>query len=132
MYKRQIFAWDVEAGRQVTDAVSRLIPSGLGLDLLTGNVAGIFVFAIFVGIAARRMSGKYMDTVKPFLDLVNAGFSVATSVCKAVIAYKPMGAEERKIIFLFMLLRQVFRICNRYHCRTGRSYSCLLYTSRCV
>lgn len=88
----QIFAWNVEAGRQVTDAVSRLIPSGLGLDLLAGNVVGIFVFAIFVGIAARRMSGKYMDTVKPFLDLVNAGFSVATSVCKAVIAYKPIGA----------------------------------------
>ncbi len=90
--ENQIFAWNVEEGRRITDAAAHLIPSGLGLDLLTGNVVGIFVFAIFVGIAARRMSGKYMDTVKPFLDLANASFSVATSVCKAVIAYKPMGA----------------------------------------
>lgn len=88
----QIFAWNTEAGYRVTDAAARLIPSSLGLDLLTGNVVGIFVFAVFVGIAARRMSGKYMDTVKPFLDLVNAAFSVTTSVCKAIIAYKPMGA----------------------------------------
>lgn len=88
----QIFSWEVGEGSQVTDAIAHLIPSGLCFDFLTGNVVGIFVFAIFIGIAARRMSGKYMDTVKPFFDLTDAVFSVITSVCKAVIAYKPMGA----------------------------------------
>ena len=87
-----VFSWDVGEGQKITDSIAHLIPSGIGFDFLTGNVAGIFVFAVFIGIAARRMSGKYMDMVKPFLDFTDAAFSVITSVCKAVIAYKPMGA----------------------------------------
>lgn len=85
-----VFAWSAE--KTITDAIASLIPSGLGTDLVMGNVAGIFVFAVFVGIAARRMSVKYMDTVKPFLDFTDAAFSVGTSVCKTIIAYKPVGA----------------------------------------
>ena len=84
-----VFSWDVGEGQKITDSIAHLIPSGVGFDFLTGNVVGIFVFAVFIGIAARRMSGKYMDTVKPFLDFTDAAFSVITSVCKAVIAYKP-------------------------------------------
>ena len=33
-----------------------------------------------------------MDTVKPVFDLTEGAFSVGTSVCKTIIAYKPMGA----------------------------------------
>lgn len=87
-----VFSWEIGEGQKITDSIAHLIPSGIGFDFLTGNVVGIFVFAVLIGIAARRMSGKYMDTVKPFLNVTDAAFSVITSVCKAVIAYKPMGA----------------------------------------
>ena len=64
----------------------------LGWDLVRANVVGIFVFGIYVGIAARRMSGKHMDEVKPVFDLVDGAFLVGTSVCKTIISYKPIGA----------------------------------------
>lgn len=115
----EIFSWNVGEGRQMTDAIAHMIPSGMSLDLVLGNVAGTFVFAIFIGIGARRMSGKYMDTVKPFYDLTDAVFSVITSVCKAVIAYKPMGAAAIMAGmaalygpgFLLMLLKMLAVLC---------------------
>lgn len=78
-------------GNELLSHLSPLIPSGLGRDLLLANVAGIFVFGIFVGIAARRMQAK-SDSVKSFINILNGAFSVGVSVCKTVIAYKPMGA----------------------------------------
>ena len=114
-----VFSWDVGEGQKITDSIAHLIPSGIGFDFLTGNVAGIFVFAVFIGIAARRMSGKYMDMVKPFLDFTDAAFSVITSVCKAVIAYKPMGAAAVMAAFtaaygpafLLMLVKMLLVLC---------------------
>lgn len=78
-------------GNELLSHLSPLVPSGLGRDLLLANVAGIFVFGIFVGIAARRMQAK-SDSVKSFINILNGAFSVGVSVCKTVIAYKPMGA----------------------------------------
>lgn len=114
-----VFSWNVKTGETAVDVIADLIPSGLGIDLLAGNVAAIFVAAVFVGIAARRMSGKWLDTVKPFLDLTDAVFSIATSVCKAVIAYKPMGAAAVMAsmiavygpAFLLMLIKMLAVLC---------------------
>lgn len=78
-------------GNQLLNNLSPLIPSGLGRDLVLANVAGIFVFGIYVGIAARRMQAK-SDSVKSFINILDGAFSVGVSVCKTVIAYKPMGA----------------------------------------
>lgn len=88
----EVFSWTVEQGEGIAEQIADVIPAGIGWDLLAANVIGIFVFGIYVGIAARRMSGKYMDTVKPVFDLTDGAFSVGTSVCKTIIAYKPMGA----------------------------------------
>lgn len=114
-----VFSWEIGEGQKITDSIAHLIPSGIGFDFLTGNVVGIFVFAVLIGIAARRMSGKYMDTVKPFLDVTDAAFSVITSVCKAVIAYKPMGAAAVMAsftaaygpAFLLMLVKMLAVLC---------------------
>ena len=88
----EVFQWSMAEGDGILNVIAGRIPAGLGLDLVFGNVVGLFVFGIYIGIAARRMSGKYMDTVKPVFDLVDGAFSVGTSVCKTIIAYKPMGA----------------------------------------
>lgn len=83
---------EMAEGINLTEVIGRLVPSNLALDALLGNVVAVFVAAVFVGIAARRMSGKYMDTVKPFFDVTEAAFSILGSVCKTIIAYKPAGA----------------------------------------
>ena len=114
-----VFSWEIGEGQKITDSIAHLIPSGIVFDFLTGNVVGIFVFAVLIGIAARRMSGKYMDTVKPFLDVTDAAFSVIMSVCKAVIAYKPMGAAAVMAAFtaaygpafLLMLVKMLAVLC---------------------
>ena len=78
-------------GNELLSHLALLVPAGLGRDLVLVNVAGIFVFGIYVGIAARRMQAK-SDSVKSFIGILDGAFSVGVSVCKTVIAYKPMGA----------------------------------------
>lgn len=78
-------------GNELVSHLSSLVPSGLGRDLVLANVAGIFVFGIYVGIAARRMQAK-SESVKSLIGILDGAFSVGVSVCKTVIAYKPMGA----------------------------------------
>ncbi len=89
---RGLFRWSVESGEGIVSLAYSIIPTGLGWDLVRANVVGIFVFGIYVGIAARRMSGKHMDEVKPVFDLMDGAFLVGTSVCKTIISYKPIGA----------------------------------------
>ena len=69
-----------------------LMPADAASDLILGKVVSVFAAGGLVGMAARRMSGKYMDTIKPILDLIDAAFSTFESVAKTVIAWKPMGA----------------------------------------
>lgn len=79
-------------GESIPEIVLGLMPVNGAADLLLGRVVAVFVAGGLGGIAARRMSGKYMDTVKPFFDLTDAAFSIMGSVCKTVIAWKPAGA----------------------------------------
>lgn len=83
----------VQAGRDSLPGVlAALAPENLAADLLLGKTVAVFIAGGLAGVAARRMSGKYMDTVKPFFDLTEAAFSIMGSVCKTVIAWKPAGA----------------------------------------
>lgn len=79
-------------GESLPQILLGLMPVNLAADLLLGKAAAVFIAGGLAGIAARRMSGKYMDTVKPFFDLTDAAFSIMGSVCKTVIAWKPAGA----------------------------------------
>ncbi len=89
-----------QEGKSLPELLYGLIPSNITMDVLTGNVTAVFVIAVLTGIAARRMSGKYMETVKPFFDLTEAAFSIMGSVCKTVIAWKPSGAAAIMALFL--------------------------------
>lgn len=81
-----------EQGKGLPNLFLGMVPSNLILDGLSGNSIAVFAIAALVGIAARRMSGKHMDTVKPFFDLTDASLAILGSVCKTVIAWKPVGA----------------------------------------
>lgn len=90
----------LQEGKSLPELIYGLVPSNITMDVLIGNVVAAFVVAVLVGIAARRMSGKYMDTVKPFFDLTEAAFSIMGSVCKTVIAWKPSGVCAIMALFL--------------------------------
>lgn len=89
-----------QEGQSLPEMIYGLTPSNLTADVLTGNVVAVFVTAALVGLAARRMSGKYMDQVKPFFDLTDAAFSIMGSVCKTIIAWKPSGVCAIMALFL--------------------------------
>lgn len=89
-----------QEGQSLPELIMGLVPSNITVDVLMGNVVAVFVAAVLVGLAARRMSGKYMDTVKPFFDLTDAAFSIMGSVCKTVIAWKPSGACAIMALFI--------------------------------
>lgn len=79
-------------GHSIPELLGNLVPINIASDVVFGNVVAVFVVAMLIGLATRRMSGKYMDTVKPVFDLTDAAFSIFGSVCKTVIAWKPSGA----------------------------------------
>lgn len=87
----EVFTWSPAGGERITDYLAGMVPGGLGQDLVRINVIAFFVFGIYVGIAARRMSAK-SEAVRSFETLIDGAFSVGVSVCKTIIAYKPMGA----------------------------------------
>ena len=74
-------------GESLPALIAALAPVNLAADLLLGKTVAVFVAGALTGIAARRMSGKYMDTVKPFFDLTEAAFSIMGSGCKTVLAW---------------------------------------------
>lgn len=79
-------------GESIPELAVKMAPVNLAADLLAGKVTAVFAAGILTGMAAKRMSGKYMDTVKPFFDLTEAAFSIMGSVCKTVIAWKPAAS----------------------------------------
>jgi hypothetical protein len=128
----QVFTWSVE-GETLLDHLSRLLPRGLGSDLIRLNVIALFVFGIYVGIAARRMAAK-SEAVQSFETLVDGAFSVGVSVCKTIIAYKPMGAAAIMATLmatygpkmLWMLLKMLLVLC------LGAAVMLLLQTVLCA
>ena len=53
----------------IVDTLKALIPSNPVEAMVNLNIVGLVIFSSIVGVAAKRMSKKYMDIVKPFFDL---------------------------------------------------------------
>ena len=58
--------------KNIVDTLKALIPSNPVEAMVNLNIVGLVIFSSIVGVAAKRMSKKYMDIVKPFFDLINA------------------------------------------------------------
>ncbi|MGN0144433.1 MAG: cation:dicarboxylate symporter family transporter [Clostridium sp.] len=77
-----------EIGSMV-DTLRGLLPSNPVKAMADANVVGVVIFAGFIGIAIKRLTKKYYDTVKPAIDLVEAGYKIITSVAMTVIKFMP-------------------------------------------
>lgn len=78
--------------REITplvDTLRSLLPSNPVGSMAEGNIVAIIVFATFLGLATNRMKKKYMDVVKPFINLVEAFYKIIVSVAMTVIKFMP-------------------------------------------
>lgn len=86
-----------EGGRKIrevsniVDTLKALIPSNPVEAMVKLNIVGLVIFSAVVGVAAKRMSKKYMDTVKPFFDLINACQKIIVSMAMSIIRWMPLA-----------------------------------------
>ena len=82
-------ASEIKDVKPVADTLLGLLPANPVAAMVDTNVIALVIFSAFFGIAALRMGKKYMDTVKPFYDLVGALLKIITSVAMYVIKLMP-------------------------------------------
>lgn len=78
--------------REITplvDTLRGLLPSNPVESMADGNIVAIIIFATFLGLAVKRLSKKYLDIIKPFIDLVEAFYKIIVSVAMTVIKFMP-------------------------------------------
>lgn len=87
----------VETGRKmrdvknIVDTLKALIPSNPVHAMVNLNIVGLVIFSSIVGVAAKRMSKKYMAVVKPFYDLINACEKIIVSMAMSIIKWMPLA-----------------------------------------
>lgn len=78
--------------REITplvDTLRGLLPSNPVASMADGNIVAIIIFATFLGLAVKRLSKKYLDIIKPFIDLIEAFYKIIVSVAMTVIKFMP-------------------------------------------
>lgn len=88
----QVAGIEASEMREITplvDTLRSLLPSNPVGAMAEGNIVAIIVFATFLGLATNRMKKKYMDVVKPFINLVEAFYKIIVSVAMTVIKFMP-------------------------------------------
>ena len=78
--------------REITplvDTLRGLLPSNPVASMADGNIVAIIIFATFLGLAVKRLSKKYLDIIKPFIDLVEAFYKIIVSVAMTIIKFMP-------------------------------------------
>ena len=73
----------------IVDTLRGLLPSNPVAAMAEGNVVAIIIFATFLGMAVKRMRKKYEETIKPFIDLVEAFYKIIISVAMTIIRFMP-------------------------------------------
>ena len=94
--------------REITplvDTLRGLLPANPVGAMAEGNIVAIIIFATFLGLATNRMKKKYMDVVKPFIDLVEAFYKIIVSVAMTVIKFMPYA----KSFYYVARTAQVYR-----------------------
>ena len=75
--------------KTVVDILKSKIPSNPIEAMVSLNTVGLVIFSSIVGVAAKRMSKKYMEIVKPFFDLINALQKIIVSMAMSIIKWMP-------------------------------------------
>ncbi|MGL5977884.1 MAG: cation:dicarboxylate symporter family transporter [Erysipelotrichaceae bacterium] len=73
----------------IVDTLRNLIPSNPAQAMVDVNIIGLVILAAFFGVATNRMKRKYLETVQPFIDLVNALHKIIMSIAMTIIKWMP-------------------------------------------
>ena len=73
----------------IVDTIRGLLPSNPVMAMAEADIVAVVIFAIFMGVATKRQSKKYLDVVKPFIDLIEALYKIIISVAMTVIKLMP-------------------------------------------
>lgn len=82
-------ATEIKEVTSIVDTLRGLIPSNPIKAMVDVNIIALVIIAAFFGIAAKRMSKKYFDIVKPFFDLINALHKIIISVAMTIVKFMP-------------------------------------------
>lgn len=80
--------------REVTDIATTLkglIPENPIKAMVELNIVALVIFSAMIGVAAKRMSKKYMDVVEPFFKLINALQKIILSMAMSIIKFMPLA-----------------------------------------
>lgn len=78
--------------REITslpDTIRNLLPSNPIKAMADGNTVAVVIFAAFIGLAIRRLRKKYLEIIKPFIDMVEAFYKIIVSIAITVIKLMP-------------------------------------------
>lgn len=80
---------EIKEVKTIVDTLRGLIPSNPAKAMVDVNIIALVVISAFFGIGAKRMTKKYMDVVKPFIDLINALQKIIMSIAMTIIKWMP-------------------------------------------
>ena len=77
--------------KNIVDTLKALIPANPVEAMVNLNIVGIVIFSAMLGVAAKRMSKKYMEIVSPFFALINAMQKIIVSMAMSIIKWMPLA-----------------------------------------
>ncbi|MGG7179403.1 cation:dicarboxylate symporter family transporter [Clostridium paraputrificum] len=80
---------EIKEVASVVDTLRGLLPSNPVKAMADANIVAVVIFAAFIGLAIKRLNVKHSDAIKPFTDLVEAGYKIITSITITVIKFMP-------------------------------------------
>jgi hypothetical protein len=84
-------ASEIKEVTPVVDTLIKLIPENPVKAMNEMNVIGIVIFAMFIGMGAKRMHSreKHRAAIQPFYDSINALHKIIISIAMTIIKFMP-------------------------------------------
>ena len=77
--------------KNIVDTLKALIPANPVEAMVNLNIVGLVIFSAMLGVAAKRMSKKYMEIVSPFFALINAMQKIIVSMAMSIIKWMSLA-----------------------------------------
>jgi L-cystine uptake protein TcyP (sodium:dicarboxylate symporter family) len=86
----------------LVDTLLKMLPVNPVASMMQENSIAIVLFALLLGIAARKLKGIESDKMKTFSQLIAAMFSVVKNLTQLVLSLTPYGIFALIALLIFM------------------------------
>ncbi len=73
----------------LVDTLRGLLPSNPVMAMANGNIVATIIFATFIATSIKKIEQKHFETIKPFIDFIEASYKIIVSVSMTVIKFMP-------------------------------------------